>query len=62
VDFLTHGVELFLKGGPVMYGLLLCSLVVVAIAAERLFILPSYYIKVACISGKITAAVGTALY
>ena len=35
MDFLTHGAELFLKGGPVMYGLLLCSLIVVAIAAER---------------------------
>lgn len=35
MDFFTQSAELFHKGGPVMYFLLLCSLFVVAIAAER---------------------------
>jgi biopolymer transport protein ExbB len=35
MDFFMHSMELFHKGGFVMYGLLLCSLTVVAIATER---------------------------
>jgi len=35
MDFLSQSIGLFHKGGPVMYLLLLCSLAVVAIAAER---------------------------
>ncbi|CUH94881.1 hypothetical protein P22_0947 [Propionispora sp. 2/2-37] len=35
MQFLTVGIELFHKGGPVMYLLLLCSIVVLAVAIER---------------------------
>lgn len=35
MEFISHALMLFHKGGPVMYFLLLCSLAVVAIAAER---------------------------
>jgi biopolymer transport protein ExbB len=35
MEFLTQGADLFSKGGPVMYLLAVCSLVVVTIAVER---------------------------
>lgn len=35
MEFLTQGVNLFHKGGPVMYFLTICSFIVVAVAAER---------------------------
>lgn len=35
VDFISQAVNLFHKGGPVMYLLVICSLTVVAVAVER---------------------------
>ena len=35
MHFLTTGLEYFIKGGPVMYPLLLCSIAAVAISVER---------------------------
>ncbi len=35
MDFFTHALDLFFKGGPVMYLLLGCSLYIVTIATER---------------------------
>lgn len=37
MDFLSHSLSLFHKGGPVMYLLLFCSLGVVTITMERIF-------------------------
>ncbi|MBP2638026.1 MAG: hypothetical protein H6Q72_3933 [Firmicutes bacterium] len=35
MEFITGGIEVFKKGGMVMYPLLICSLIVVTIAVER---------------------------
>lgn len=53
MEWITHAVELFGKGGIVMYPLLACSLLVVAIVVERLFYFHSVRLDAATLLPKL---------